>query len=84
MDKKMFKKWKSELDSVLLTHNVEAFKAFYQKWKCLGVYELPMPMSDKIIRASMEKVICNKTNFPEAEKQKASEWLIANGFTTEL
>ena len=84
MDKKMFKKWKSELDSVLLTHDVEAFKSFYQKWKCFGVYELPLPMSDQIIRASMEKVIYNKTNFPESEKQKASEWLIANGFTTEL
>ena len=84
MDKKMFKKWKSELDSVLLTHDVEAFKKFYHKWKLLGVYELPMPKSDNIIRASMEKMIYNKTNFPESEKQKASEWLVSNGFTTEL
>ena len=84
MDKKMFKKWKSELDSVLLTHDVDEFKTFYQKWKLLGVYELPMPKSDQIIRASMEKMVCNMTNFPEYEKQKASEWLIANGFTTEL
>ena len=84
MNKKMFKKWKSELDSVLLTHDVEAFKAFYKKWYVLGLYELPLPMSDRIIRASMEKMICNKTNMPESEKRKASEWLVANGFTTEL
>ena len=84
MTKKMFKKWNSELDSVLLTHDVEAFKKFYKKWYMLGFYELPLPMSDRIIRASMEKMICNKTNMPESEKKKAAEWLVENGFTTEL
>jgi len=81
---KMLNKWNEELDAILLSHDVEAFKTFYQKWMVRGIYNIPIPNSDVVIRAAMEKALFNRSTMPEAEKRKAETWLVSHGFTTEL
>ena len=84
MTDKEAKKWLKERDSVLLTHDTDKFRDFYKKWYQKGLYQLKLPTSDIIVRASMEKAIIGMSKSSEEEKAKAKDWLISNGFTTDL
>lgn len=84
MTYKEIKKWEKERNTVLLTHDTDKFREFYNKWYQKGIYQLRLPTSDIIVRASMEKAIIGITKFSEEEKEKAKGWLILNGFTTDF
>lgn len=84
MTDKEIKKWVKERDSVLLTHDIQKFKEFYAKWKRMGLYNIPLPKNDLVVRAIMEKAILGISNSTEQEKQQARDWLITNGFSTEF
>lgn len=84
MTNKEAKKWLKERDSVILTHDTDKFREFYKKWYQKGVYQLKLPTSDIVVRASMEKAILFMTKATDEEKAKAKDWLINNGFTTDI
>lgn len=84
MTDKEIKKWVKERDSVILTHDIKNFKDFYEKWYRRGLYQMPLPKNDIVVRASMEKAILGMANPPEKDKQQAVEWLTSHGFTTEF
>ena len=82
MTDKEIHEWVKERDSVVLTHDIQKFKEFYEKWKRRGIYILSLPENDLVVRASMEKAILEMANPPEKDKQQAVEWLVSHGFTT--
>ena len=84
MTNKEMKKWAKERDSVLLTHDTDKFREFYNKWYQKGLYQLRLPANDIVVRASMEKAIIGLKDTSEEEKERAKGWLILNGFTTDL
>lgn len=81
---KNIKHWLEERDRVLRTHDVNEFKKFYEKWRRNGVYKLPLPKNDLIIRASMEKGILAMADATEQEIESAKIWLIGHGFKPEF
>ena len=81
MTDKEIHEWVKERDSVVLTHDIQKFKEFYEKWKHRGIYILSLPENDLVVRASMEKAILMMKNPPEKDKQQAVEWLVSHGFT---
>ena len=40
MTDKEIHEWVKERDSVVLTHDIQKFKEFYEKWKRRGIYIL--------------------------------------------
>lgn len=75
--------WLKERDEVVKTYDVNKFKAFYVKWKMMGLYSLPLP-SDDVIEVSMRKMVYNMLSSTEGEKDEAKKWLIEHGSTTEM
>lgn len=75
--------WQQELEDVVITYDIEAFKKFYQKWKARGFYKLKLP-EDKVIAISLLKMVYNMKSSTEEQKAEAKEWLESRGLTTEM
>lgn len=63
--------------------DVEKFKAFYDKWKAKGVYNINLP-SDLVIEITLYKMLYNIESATDEEKAKAKEWLESKGYSTEM
>lgn len=82
-DKKEFELWIKERDEAIRTLDVEKFKAFYDKWKAKGVYNINLP-SDLVIEITLYKMLYNIESATDEEKSKAKEWLESKGYSTEM
>ena len=82
-DKKEFELWIKERDEAIRTLDVEKFKAFYDKWKAKGVYNINLP-SDLVIEITLYKMLYNIKSATDEEKSKAKEWLESKGYSTEM
>lgn len=75
---KIIKRYNKERDEVVLSLDVEKFKAFARKW------QLPMPPSDRVIEITMRKMACHIPSLPEEFRADAKRWLEDNGFDDKL
>lgn len=82
-DKKEFELWIKERDEAIRALDVEKFKAFYDKWKAKGVYNINLP-SDLVIEITLYKMLYNIKSATDEEKAKAKEWLESKGYSTEM
>lgn len=82
-DKKEFELWIKERDEAISALDVEKFKAFYNKWKAKGVYNINLP-SDLVIEITLYKMLYNIESATDEEKAKAKEWLESKGYSTEM
>lgn len=78
MDDKVFAQWLKERDEAVASFSLEKFKAFYEKWKRLGVYNGKLP-SDNVVEIAMRKMALEITTLPQETKDIALEWLIEHG-----
>ena len=74
----LLKRYNKDRDEAVASLNVEKFKAFCRRWGN------PVPPSDKVVEITMRKMMYHITNFPEADRQSAKEWLESRGYSTEL
>ena len=81
---KTFNKWIEERNKTMLSFDLKAFRAFWDKWLKKGMYKVQLPKDDIIAMAALCKAILMWEGSPEDLKTRASLWLIANGFTTEV
>lgn len=75
--------WLKERDEVVKTYDVNKFKDFYNKWKSMGLYNLPLP-TDSVIEISMRKMVYHMTSSTNIEKEEAKKWLIEHGSSTDM
>lgn len=80
-DKKEFELWIKERDEAIRALDVEKFKAFYDKWKAKGVYNINLP-SDLVIEITLYKMLYNIES--ATDEEKAKEWLESKGYSTEM
>ena len=71
--------WVSERDETILSLDVKKFREFYEKWQKLGVYDMPLTLSDAEIEITMRQCILGMANPPKKAKKDAQEWLVSHG-----
>lgn len=76
--------FKKELETALLSFDIDKFRHFYNKWTLLGIYDEPLPKSDLLLMVSMCKMICNIQSAPKADKERAKKWLEDRGYNTSM
>lgn len=78
-------RWQKERDEVVKTYDVEKFKDFYRKYQLLGVYPgvIQLP-SDKVIEATMHKMVYHMKSATAKEKAEAKAWLKAHKSDTNI
>lgn len=81
--KDWLKIWVQERDEAIRTQDVETFKAFYEKWRNRGFYQMPL-LSDEVIEVSLRKMLYNIKNATDEEKAEAKKWLAECGFSTDI
>lgn len=74
--------WKAERDKAIKSQDVDTFKAFYNKWKKRGFYELELP-NDIVLEITLRKMLYNLKGATPQEKATAAKWLTEHGFTAE-
>lgn len=75
------KEWVKERDEVTLSYDVERFRAFYEKWKALGVYELDLPDNDFVVEVAMRNMVGMMASATPEQKEDAKQWLLERGFS---
>lgn len=80
----MLDQWRKERDAALRTHDVQEFRNFYMKWYKKGLYRIPLPKDDLVVRVSMEKGILILNDASEQEKNESKLWLVGHGFRPEF
>lgn len=75
------KEWVKERDEVVLSYDVERFRAFYEKWKALGVYELDLPDNDFVVEVAMRNMVGMMASATPEQKEDAKQWLLERGFS---
>ena len=76
-------RWVKERDKVVKTMDIQKFKAFYYKWKRLGIYQMDLP-DDNVLEISMRKMILAIKSATEKEKEDAMQWLRDRGYSDEI
>lgn len=76
-------RWVKERDKAVKTMDIQKFKAFYYKWKRLGIYQMDLP-EDNVIEISMRKMILAMASATEKEKEAARQWLLERGYSDEI
>lgn len=84
MNDNILKQWRKERDAVIRTHDVQKFRSFYMKWYKKGLYRIPLPKDDLVVRVSMEKCILALNDSTEQEKNESKLWLTGHGFKPEF
>ena len=71
--------------AVVEGESLEVFKAFFAKWRDLGVYppNFKLP-TDEILEITIRKMVIHEANVPESTKQKAAKWLLERGYDLNL
>lgn len=83
MTNKERKIWQKEREEVMKSYDVKRFKAFYNKYRARGVYNLDLP-SDEIIEITMRKAVFHMVSATPGETFEAKRWLDERGFSTDL
>ncbi len=71
--------WIKERDEVLLSLDINKYKAFYEKWRKEGVYDMPLPDNEMILQIAMRQGLLALKNVPEGKIIEAQLWLIDHG-----
>jgi len=74
-NKEKFLQWRNERDEAVASLDIEKFKAFYEKWKKLGIYNGELP-NDNVVELAIHKMAMEITTLPQEIKDKALVWLI--------
>ena len=81
VNKRKIKRWVKERDEVVLSLDIERFKAFYTKWQALGVYDPAKALpSDDILEIALRKAIVHMESATEEQKNDAAVWLTMRGY----
>ncbi len=75
--------WKAERNKAIKSQDVDTFKAFYNKWKKRGFYELELP-NDMVLEITLRKMLYNLKDATPQEKANAAKWLQERGLSTEM
>lgn len=75
--------WKAERNKAIKSQDVDTFKAFYNKWKARGFYELELP-NDMVLEITLRKMLYNLKSATTQEKADAAKWLQERGLSTEM
>lgn len=76
------RQWVKERDEATLSFDVDKFKAFFEKWKKLGVYDGDLP-PDEVIEVSIRKMVIYMAHPPKDKLEEAKEWLQARGYSAD-
>ena len=79
----LVKMWKMERIIAIKSQDVDTFKAFYNKWKARGFYELELP-NDMVLEVSLRKMLYNLKGASPQEKATAKKWLTEHGCSTDM
>lgn len=74
------KEWVKERDEAVLSYDVERFRAFYEKWKGRGVYQLDLPENNVVIEVSMRNMVGMMASATPEQKEEAKQWLLERGY----
>lgn len=66
-----------ELGEVLKTKDIEKLKDFCKKM------DMEYP-NDNVLKISMHKMICNRTDFDDDMKKESAKWLRKHGFSVSI
>lgn len=75
------KEWVKERDEAVFSYDVERFRAFYEKWKSRGVYQLDLPENNVVIEVSMRNMVRMMASATAEQKEDAKQWLLERGFS---
>lgn len=79
--------WRKERDAAIFSFDVDTFRAFYEKWKRRGFYDIDLPekgiKGDWVLEITMRKMVLGLADPPEDIKKQAEEWLIQRGYDLE-
>ena len=84
VNSKQFKKWLKERNEAARSYDVDVFKAFYNKWKARGFYQVNLPADELVIEITMRKMVYHISDTTEEEKAEAKAWLEERGYTTDV
>ena len=74
------KEWAQERDKAALSYDVERFRAFYEKWKARGVYQIDLPDNDLVIEVTMRMMVGIMASATVEQKKEANQWLFERGY----
>ena len=73
-----------ERNAAVMSFDVPKFRAFYQKYRDMGWYDLDLPDNDLIVEVIMRKMACNITKLPIETRIEAKQWLAQRGFSSDI
>ena len=81
---KLLKEWRTELNDVAESLDVEKFKAFYKKWQGLGIYNDVQLPSDDVLEITVRKMLVNLSTEPSSKHYEAVTWLLERGYDLKI
>ena len=84
ISKKMQDAWMKERDEAVISYDVDRFRKFYEKWRKIGMYSVPLPKNDLVVKITMRKMVYHITAFSKEQREEAAKWLKDRGMSTDL
>lgn len=76
--------WMKERNEAVISYDVDRFRKFYEKWRKIGMYSVPLPKNDLVVKITMRKMVYHITTFSKAQREEAAKWLKDRGMSTDL
>lgn len=70
MNNRLIKQFTKDRDAAIESMDLDKFKAFYKKYKALGIYRMHLP-SDEVIEASMRKMALASRGVSKKNKERS-------------
>lgn len=84
ISKQMQNAWMKERNEAVISYDVDRFRKFYEKWRKIGMYSVPLPKNDLVVKITMRKMVYHITTFSKAQREEAAKWLKDRGMSTDL
>ena len=84
ISKQMQAMWMKERDEAVISYDVDRFRKFYEKWRKIGMYSVPLPKNDLVVKITMRKMVYHITAFSKEQREEAAKWLKDRGMSTDL
>ena len=82
--KTILNQYSKELEEAVKTLDVYEFRKFYAKWYLKGMYNMPLPANDPLVKISICKMACHLNNMPPEVKENARMILKSYGMSEEI
>lgn len=82
-DDDLKKAFNEERYAAVKSRGTKALKAFYNKWLLIGVYEIPLPTDEEVIKRAKYKMLYHDECATAEDKRRAEKWLTAHGYDTD-